>query len=108
MNILTFAATLLLLGPVNLENGKFSIVQDGKKIGTEQFSIVARKGGGYVLEAKTQLAGDPSILESKLEVDASLNPISYQYSHGKGEIHVKIESPTSQYETESDGKKSAT
>ena len=107
MNILTFAATLLLLGPLPLENGKFTIIQDGKKIGSEQFSISNRKDGGYVVESKTQLSGDPSALSSRLEVDAELNPVSYEYSHGKGQIHVSVESPISQYESVNNGAKSS-
>jgi len=107
MNILTFAATLLLLGPLPLENGKFNIVQDGKKIGSEQFSIINRPGGGYIVESRTQLTGDPSILLSKLEVDAELNPVSYEYSHGKGQIHVTVESPISQYDSVNNGAKSS-
>ena len=38
MSILTLAATLRLLGPVTLESGKFTVTQDGKKVGTEQFT----------------------------------------------------------------------
>jgi len=108
MSILTLLTTLLLLSPVTLETGRFNITKDGKKIGSEQFTISARRGGGYLVDAKTQLSGDPSALSSKLELDKNLNPISYEYSHGKGAIHVKIDQPTSDYETESEGKKSST
>jgi hypothetical protein len=107
MNILSLAATLLLLGPVTLESGRFSIMQDGKKIGSEQFTISAGRDGGYVAEAKTQLSGDPVQLSSRLEVDKKLNPISYEYTHGKGTIRVKFGDPTSEYETDNDGKKSS-
>lgn len=108
MSILALFATLLLINPVTLESGKFTIIQDGKKIGTEQFTVAARKGGGFVSEAKTQLDGDPSTLSSKMELDELLNPISYEYSHGKGTIRVKIGQPTSEYETDADGRKSST
>jgi hypothetical protein len=107
MSILTLAATLLFLGPVTLESGKFTVTQDGKKIGTEQFTISARRGGGYVAEAKIQLPGDSSTQSSRMELDEKLNPISYEYTRGKGAIRVKILQPTSEYETESDGKKSS-
>jgi hypothetical protein len=107
MSILTLAATLLLLGPVNLESGRFTITQDGKKIGSEQFTISAGHDGGYVAEAKTQLTGDPLQLSSRLELDQKLNPVSYEYTHGKGTIRVKFGAPTSDYETETDGKKSS-
>lgn len=106
MSILTLAATLMLLGPVTLETGRFTITQEGKKVGSEQFTISARRGGGYVAEAKIQLAGDPSVQSSRMELDDKLNPISYEYTRGKGTIRVKIVQPTSEYETESDGKKS--
>jgi|SRR6185295_2313686 len=104
MSILTLAATLLLLGPVTLESGKFTITQNGKKIGSEEFTISSRRAGGYIAEAKTQLTGDPSVLSSRMELDDKLNVISYEYSHGKGVIHVKVDQPTSEYETATDGK----
>src|SRR6185295_12170239 len=107
MNIVTIAAALLLLGPIPLESGKFTIFQEGKKIGSERFTISNRKDGGYIVESKTQLSGDPSTLSSKLEVDAELNPVSYEYSHGKGQIHVEVESPISQWESVNNGAKSS-
>jgi hypothetical protein len=105
--MLTLAATLLLLGPINLETGRFTITQDGKKIGSEQFTISAGRDGGYVAEAKTQLTGDPQQLSSRLELDRKLKPVSYEYTNGKGTIRVKFGEPTSEYETETDGKKSS-
>jgi hypothetical protein len=107
MSILTLAATLLLLGPVTLETGKFTITKDGKKIGSEQFTISARREGGYLAVAKTQLTGDSAPLSSKMELDQDLNPISYEYSHGKGTIRVKVDKPIIEYESEVDGKKSS-
>jgi len=106
MSILTLAATLLLLGPVTLESGKFNITREGKKVGTEQFTVSARRGGGYLVESKTQLSGDSSIQSSRMELDEKLVPISYEYTRGKGIIRVKVEQPTSEYETEAEGKKS--
>jgi hypothetical protein len=106
MSILTLAATLLLLGPVTLESGKFNITREGKKVGTEQFTVSARRGGGYLVESKTQLSGDKSIQSSRMELDEKLVPLSYEYTRGNGIIRVKIEQPTSEYETEADGKKS--
>jgi len=100
------AATLLLLGPVTLESGKFTVTQDGKKVGTEQFTISARRGGGYIAEAKIQLAGDSSVQSSRMELDEKLVPISYEYTRGKGAIRLKITPPNMAYETESEGKKS--
>jgi hypothetical protein len=106
MTILTLAATLLLLGPVTLESGKFTVTQDGKKVGTEQFTISARRGGGYIAEAKVQLVGDSAVQSSRMELDEKLTPISYEYTRGKGAIRVKIAAPNLEYETESEGKKS--
>lgn len=106
MSILTLAATLMLLGPVTLETGKFTITQDGKRVGTEQFTISARRGGGYIAEAKIQLVGESSMQSSRMELDEKLKPISYEYTRGKGAIRVRIAQPITEYETESDGKKS--
>src|SRR5215471_14003356 len=106
MTILTLAATLMLLGPVNLESGKFTITQDGKKVGSEQFTISARRGGGYIAESKIQLLGESSMQSSRMELDEKLKLISYEYTRGKGAIRVRFGQPTVEYETESDGKKS--
>src|SRR5437763_2994463 len=100
MSILTMVASLLLLGPVSLESGKFTITQSGKKIGSKEFTLSARHGGGYVMEAKTQLSGGTSgALSSRMELDERLNPIAYQYSDNKGSIRVKVDQPASEYET---------
>jgi hypothetical protein len=106
MSILTLAATLMLLGPVTLESGKFTVTQDGRKVGTEQFTISARPGGGYIAEAKIQLVGDSTVQSSRMELDEKLIPISYVYTRGKGAIRLKITQPSIEYETESEGKKS--
>jgi len=106
MTILTLATALLLMGPVSLENGKFTITRDGKKAGTEQFTISSRPAGGYIAESRLQLAGESSVQTSRMELDEKLTPISYQYTRGKGVIRVKINSQTGEYETETDGKKS--
>jgi hypothetical protein len=106
MSILTLAATLMLLGPVTLESGKFTVTQDGKKVGTEQFTISARRGGGYICEAKIQLVGESAVQSSRMELDEKLTPISYEYTRGKGAIRVKVSPPNIEYETESEGKKS--
>ena len=61
-------AALLLLAPITAETARFTIRQDGKTIGTEDFTIRARDKG-WVAEGKTQLAGDPSSLTSRMELD---------------------------------------
>jgi len=107
MIILTLTATLLLLGPVTLESSKFTITQDGKKVGSEQFTISARREGGYIAEAKIQLLGESTVQSSRMELDEKLKPISYEYTRGKGAIRLRIAQPLTAYETESDGKKSS-
>ena len=42
-----------------------------------------------------------------MELDENLNPLSYEYTRGKGVIRVKISQQRADYETEIDGKKSA-
>ena len=92
MSILTLAATFMLLGPVTLESGRFTITQDGKKIGSEQFTISARPEGGYIAEAKIQLSGESTVQSSRMELDEKLKPISYEYTRGKGAIRLRIDS----------------
>jgi|SRR5213593_4506698 len=105
---LAILSTLLLLAPAIVpETARFSIYQDGKKIGSEEFTITARRGG-YVAEGRTELAGDPMPITSRLELDDQLNPTSYEYRHGNGTIRVKVSKPTSEYETTTDGKESTT
>jgi hypothetical protein len=100
-------AALLLLAPVTPETARFTIRQDGRTIGTEEFTI-RNKDKGYVAEGKTQLAGDPSPLTSRMELDIDLNPVSYEYTHGLGKISIKIESPTSEMIVTEGGSDSST
>jgi len=100
-------AALLLLAPITPETARFTIRQDGKTIGTEEFTIRARDKG-YVAEGKTQLAGDPSSLTSRMELDENLNPVSYEYSHGLGKISIKIGKPTSEMTVGARGAESST
>ena len=86
---------LLLLAPITLETARFTIRQDGRTIGTEEFTIRTRDRG-YVAEGKTQLVGDPSPLSSRMELDENLNPTAYEYTHGLGTIRIKIGNPTSE------------
>jgi hypothetical protein len=86
---------LLLLAPITPESGRFTIRQDGKTIGTEEFTIRS-VGKGYVVDGKTQLVGDPASLASRMELDENLNPTSYEYKRGPGTIRLKIASPLSE------------
>src|SRR6185295_14295686 len=83
-------ATVLLLAPVVSESGRFTIKQNGKTIGTEEFTIQAREKG-YIAEGRTKLSGDPNTLTSRMELDEKLVPISYEYSNGKGTIRVRVD-----------------
>jgi hypothetical protein len=97
---------LLMVGApeVKTESSRFTITQDGKKIGSEEFSIKARKGGGYIAEATTKLNSEPNPIKARMELDDQLRPISYDYQRGKGVVRMKIGNPTSEYATGTDKK----
>lgn len=86
---------LLLLAPIVTESGRFTIKQDGRTIGTEEFTIQARDKG-YVIDGKTRLAADSATLTSHMELDENLNVTAYEYSNGKGTIRVRIDKDTSE------------
>jgi hypothetical protein len=92
--IASILAGLLLLAPVVTESGRFTIKQNGKTIGTEEFSI-RKKDNGYSVEGRTRLDGDPATLTSRMELDESLIPTTYEYSRGKGTIRVTVDTKTS-------------
>lgn len=83
-------ATLLFLAPVVTETGKFTIKQDGRTIGTEEFTVRPREKG-YTVEGRMKLNADPNTLTSKMELDENLIPTSYEYSNGKGSIRVRVD-----------------
>src|SRR5688572_1570532 len=98
---------LLLLPAVVPESGRFTIRQNGQTIGTEEFSIRANSKG-FVAEGKTVLMGDPNPLISKMELDADLNPTTYEYSHGKGSIRIRVEAQSSELTVVENGESSST
>ena len=77
----------LLLAPIKVEKGQFNILQDGKKIGTEQYSITKAQEG-YRVEGRTTI-GDLSI-SSKMDLDEKLVPTFYEYTNSQGTIRVKV------------------
>lgn len=83
-------ASFLLLAPVVTETGRFTIKQDGRTIGTEEFTIRPRDKG-YIAEGKTKLNADPNTLTSRMELDENLVPVSYEYSNGKGSIRIVVD-----------------
>src|SRR5215207_5208978 len=87
-------SVLLLLAPVVTESGRFTIRQNGKSIGTEEFSIRTRDKG-FTVEGRTRLDGDPTMLTSRMELDENLVPVSYEYSRGKGAIRVVVDPKSS-------------
>src|SRR5262245_49551053 len=104
MNVLL--SLVLMLAPLKMETGHFTIYQDGKKIGTEDFSITPRTGG-YVVEGHTVITtpDQKASLKSHLELDSSLKVSMYQYSSDAGSVQLKIGSPVSVLEITSQGGK---
>lgn len=100
-------AALLFLAPITPETGRFNIMQNGQRVGTEEFSITV-KGAGYLVEGRTQLAGDPVLLTSRMELDSRLNPVSYEYGQGTAAIRLRISQPTSEFITSNAGVESST
>jgi len=89
---------MLLVAPIKVETGQFNIIQDGKKIATEQYSITKIQTG-YRIEGKTTLDN----ISSKMEVDEHLVPTFYEYTKGTGTIRVKVNTPLSEFETTAEG-----
>jgi len=96
MNVL-FA--FLLVAALRPETGRFTIYQDGKKIGTEEFTITPRRGG-YSVEGRTVFMdpNNPVDLKSRMELNENLNLTSYDFQSTASSIHLKIDSPTSELE----------
>ncbi len=69
MNV--FLSLLLLFAPVKVEQGRFTISKDGKRMGTEEFSV-ARRGSGYVVEGTTTIGND--VISSQMELNEKLGP----------------------------------
>ena len=94
---------MLLFAPVRLEHGQFTILKDGKKIGTEDFSI-AKRGSGYFIEGKTTIG--ETVVSSQMELDDKLGVTSYQVSSPQGSIGVKVTQPVSELQTVVNGETS--
>jgi hypothetical protein len=87
---------LLLLAPIKIEHGQFNILKDGRKIGTDEFTIVMR-GSNYLIDGKATI-GDV-ILASKMELDNKLQTVAYEVSNQQGRIRIKVASPVSELQT---------
>ena len=94
MNVLF--SLLILLAPVKLEHGQFTILKDGKKIGTEDYTI-AKRGAGYFVEGKTAIG--ETVVSSQMELDDKLGVTSYQVSSREGSIAVKVTPPVSELQS---------
>ncbi len=90
-----------------MEMGRLTILQDGKKVGTEDFTITPRKGG-YLVEGHTVMTegGQTLDLKSAMELNEALLLTSYEYKSSASTITLKVGSPTSQLETVVHGQKS--
>jgi hypothetical protein len=87
---------LLMFAPVKIEQGRFNIIKDGVKIGTEEFAVSMRSSH-YVIDGKLTL-GDLTI-NSKLEVNEKLIPVSYEVSSREGKLRVNVVDPISELQT---------
>jgi hypothetical protein len=103
MNLLF--AFFLLLAPIKAENGQFTIYQDGKKIGTEDFSI-SPKQGGYLAQGHTQIAvnNEKFDLQSRMELDEKLIPTFYELQSKGSLLRLKVGNPLTELEYTIDGK----
>jgi hypothetical protein len=100
-----FLSFLLLLAPIKIEHGRFNIVKDGRKLGTDEFTIVMR-GSNYLIDGKATI-GDVT-LSSKMELDSKLQIVAYEVSNQQGRIRIKVASPLSEIETLAGGETSTT
>src|SRR5215475_8538664 len=104
MNILLSVLLLLVPTPVKTEHGRFNILKDGQKIGTEEFTI-GRHEANYVLESKINI-GD-TIISSRMEVTDKFVPVSYEATSPGGTIRVKVDSPVSELQSVVNGETSS-
>jgi hypothetical protein len=102
MNVLL--TLLLLLAPVKAERGQFTVLKDGKRVASEEFSV-SRYGTGYVVEGKTTI-GD-LVKSSRMELNDKLVPTSYEASSAQGTIRIKVTPPVSELESVVNGETSS-
>jgi len=104
MNVLL--SLLVLLAPLRMETGRFTIYQDGKEIGTEDFTITPKKGG-YNVEGHTLISDSHqnADLKSTMELNDALKVLSYSFDSALGSIKLRVDSPISQLEYTLQGEK---
>jgi hypothetical protein len=95
----------LLLAPIKLETGHFTIYQDGKKIGTEEFSVIQR-AGGYLASGRTHISVREQTfdLQSRMELDEQLRVTFYEFQSKGNTIRLKVDKPISELEVIANGK----
>jgi hypothetical protein len=96
MNLWLSLLLLLLPAPVKTEHGRFNIVKEGRKIGTDDFTI-SRHNSNYVLESKSTIADQA--ISSRMELTDKLIPVSYEVSSSDGTIKVNVGNPLSELQT---------
>jgi hypothetical protein len=104
MNVLL--SLLLIVSPaVKTESARFNVLQDGKRIGSEEFSIAAR-GSGYIAEGRTRISsgGQSLDLRSRMDLDAQLRPTYYEVESKGNLIRLRIAQPVSELEVSVQGK----
>ena len=102
MNVLLLL--LVLLAPIKVEQGRFTVSKDGKRVGTDEFSVT-RRGTGYIVEGKITI-GDV-VKSSRMELDANLMVTSYEASSREGTLRVKITPPVSELQSVVNGETSS-
>ena len=82
---------LSLLLPVQIESARFIVSVDGTRIGTEDFTI-SKRGDGFLAEGRIRLEVDGETVDaqSRMELDAALNPIFYEYRSADRTIQVTV------------------
>jgi hypothetical protein len=102
MNILLSLA--LFFAPIQPESGRFTIYSDGKRIGVEEFTITAERGG-YFVQGQTRISnGNQTFdLKSRMQLNDRLQPLSYEFETQGGMIKLKVSDPTSELEIVIDG-----
>ena len=96
---------LLLLAPIKVEQGRFNISKDGRKIGTEEFAVTM-KGTHYIIDGKATF-GD-LVMSSRMELDEKLLPVTYEVSNAQGKMRVNVKAPTAELQTIVKGETSST
>jgi hypothetical protein len=89
MNFL--ALLLLAVLPLQAESSRFTVMVNGERVGTEEFSIVP-SGDGFLATGRTRLEfnGQEIDVRSRMELDSAFNPLSYEYRSGEQTLSVEV------------------